>query len=430
MPNAANVYAPGKRPFQTIIPGFVTKDGQPFMSFGLMGGDMQPQGHVQVLTDIIDFGMNIQEAGDAARWRHFGGAEPTGEPSTGVGTVEMEIGLRSGGESGTREARLQDWRRAPAASAAIRRSCGTPSTTSIGARPRCARTAKRSGTENAAGGFQRDTGRLSALAARRSDCWFWSLLLVAWRLFAPISTPPFTDASGKPLHDSMAVVERWPVNGTVQSVVIRSRDVHNPILIWLHGGPGSGETPVLRRFNGMLESRFTVVYWDQRYAGQSYDPFQPVPKDLTIAQYVRDLDVVVDRLRARFHRQKVFLVGQSWGTAIGTLYAQAHPEKVIAYVGIGQVVNTAENEALSYRFVLREARTRRDTAAIRMLEEIGPPPRKSGPLFTPRDLVAKYGGFAHSDLGLSKLIFLSLASPETNWRDVAALSVRNAIRRL
>ncbi len=92
-PKAANVYAPGKRPFQTIIPGFVMKDGQPFLSFGVMGGDMQPQAHVQVLTDIIDFGMNVQEAGDAARWRHFGGAEPTGEPSSGNGTVEMESGF-------------------------------------------------------------------------------------------------------------------------------------------------------------------------------------------------------------------------------------------------------------------------------------------------------------------------------------------------
>ncbi len=92
-PKAANVYAPGKRPFHTIIPGFVMKNGEPLMAFGLMGGDMQPQGHVQVLTDIIDFGMNVQEAGDAARWRHFGGSEVTGEPSTGVGTVEMESGF-------------------------------------------------------------------------------------------------------------------------------------------------------------------------------------------------------------------------------------------------------------------------------------------------------------------------------------------------
>jgi gamma-glutamyltranspeptidase/glutathione hydrolase len=90
---AANVYAPGKRPFHTIIPGFVTKDGQPFLAFGLMGGDMQPQGHVQVLTDIIDFGMNVQEAGDAARWRHVGSSEVTGEPGTGIGSVEMESGF-------------------------------------------------------------------------------------------------------------------------------------------------------------------------------------------------------------------------------------------------------------------------------------------------------------------------------------------------
>ncbi len=91
-PHAANVYAPGKRPFQTIIPGFVMKDGQPFMAFGLMGGDMQPQGHVQVLTNIIDFGMNVQEAGDAARWYHTGGSEVTGEKPTD-NVVEMETGF-------------------------------------------------------------------------------------------------------------------------------------------------------------------------------------------------------------------------------------------------------------------------------------------------------------------------------------------------
>ncbi len=91
-PAAANVYAPGKRPFQTIIPGFVMKDGQPFLAFGLMGGDMQPQGHVQVLSNIIDFGMNVQEAGDAARWYHHGGSEVTGEGPSG-NTVEMESGF-------------------------------------------------------------------------------------------------------------------------------------------------------------------------------------------------------------------------------------------------------------------------------------------------------------------------------------------------
>ena len=88
-----NVYQPGKRPFHTIIPAFVTRDGKPFMSFGVMGGDMQPQGHVQVLCNIIDFGMNLQEAGDAARFHHTGSSEPTGQTMTNGGRLALESGI-------------------------------------------------------------------------------------------------------------------------------------------------------------------------------------------------------------------------------------------------------------------------------------------------------------------------------------------------
>jgi gamma-glutamyltranspeptidase / glutathione hydrolase len=88
-----NTYAPGKRPFHTIIPAFVTKDGQPFLSFGVMGGATQPQGHVQILVNLIDFGMNLQEAGDAPRILHEGSSEPTGEKMTDGGRVLVESGI-------------------------------------------------------------------------------------------------------------------------------------------------------------------------------------------------------------------------------------------------------------------------------------------------------------------------------------------------
>ena len=92
-PGHANVYAPGKRPFHTIIPAMVTREGEPWLSFGVMGGAMQPQGHVQILVNMIDFGLNVQEAGDAARWRHEGSSEPTGDPAGGVGTEFLESGI-------------------------------------------------------------------------------------------------------------------------------------------------------------------------------------------------------------------------------------------------------------------------------------------------------------------------------------------------
>jgi gamma-glutamyltranspeptidase/glutathione hydrolase len=89
-----NVYAPGKRPFHTIIPAFITRNNKPYISFGVMGGDMQPQGHAQIVINLIDFKMNLQEAGDAPRIHHVGSSEPTGQAMTDGGIMHLESGFR------------------------------------------------------------------------------------------------------------------------------------------------------------------------------------------------------------------------------------------------------------------------------------------------------------------------------------------------
>ena len=92
-PDHFNALEPGKRPFHTIIPAFITKDGKPYMSFGLMGGAVQPQGHVQIVVNILDFDMGLQEAGDAPRMRHIGSSQPTGSKMTNGGSLNLESGF-------------------------------------------------------------------------------------------------------------------------------------------------------------------------------------------------------------------------------------------------------------------------------------------------------------------------------------------------
>ena len=89
----ANTFESGKRPFHTIIPAFITKDGKPFVSFGVMGGDFQPMGHTQIVMNLVDFGMNLQEAGDAPRWDHTGGASPMGRTTEDTGLIRVESGI-------------------------------------------------------------------------------------------------------------------------------------------------------------------------------------------------------------------------------------------------------------------------------------------------------------------------------------------------
>jgi proline iminopeptidase len=250
---------------------------------------------------------------------------------------------------------------------------------------------------------------------------------IAIKTFGRISTPTFRDANGRPVANSIAVVERWRVNGIDESVIVRGRDLRNPVLIWLHGGPGSSETPLLRVMNGALEDHFTVVYWDQRLAGQTLDPLAAYPESLTVAQMVDDLDVVVDRIRKRVGHDKVVLVGHSWGTMLGVIYASQHPEKVAAYVGIGQMTDKARAETLSYNFARAQARRRGNAKAVADLERIGTPPYGNKQMFTERAWLEALGGVNYGDMSLLRMIWIGVRVPESNGRDIWAVSHGGAI---
>lgn len=206
-----------------------------------------------------------------------------------------------------------------------------------------------------------------------------------------VQTPPFRAAGGGVASGSIAEVAYRRLGGLDQWVMIRGEKVANPPLILLHGGPGFSETAFFRYFNAPLERDFTVVYWDQRGAGKSYDPSIP-RASMTVEQFISDLDNLVDVVRERLAKPKVAIFGHSWGSVLGALYAGRFPEKVLAYIGSGQIGDWRSAESGSYHWALAEARRRGNRRALRKLEALGPPPYSADAVFTERTLVSRFEG--------------------------------------
>src|SRR5262245_21916312 len=188
--------------------------------------------------------------------------------------------------------------------------------------------------------------------------------------------------------------ERLPVDGAELYLLTRGAHSDAPVLLWLHGGPGGAETPLFRLYDAELEQRFVVAYWDQRGAGRSYDSGAD-PNALTIARHLADLDAVVDHLRASLGREKIALVGHSWGGALGLLYAQGHPEKVVALVGVAPLVSELVRQRAQREFVAGEARTHGDADAEADLARIGEPPWSAEQELAAQTLIDRYGGYFH-----------------------------------
>jgi pimeloyl-ACP methyl ester carboxylesterase len=234
-------------------------------------------------------------------------------------------------------------------------------------------------------------------------------------------TPPFRGPHGGVVPGSIAEIAYRRLGGLDQWVMIRGESVANPPLIMLHGGPGWSETGFFRHFNASLERSFTVVYWDQRGAGKSFE--RSIPRSsMNVEQFVSDLDELVDAVCERLGKSKAAIFGHSWGSALGVLYGARFPGKVALYVGSGQIGDWGAGEQASYAFALAEAERRGNRRAVRKLRAIGPPPYPAGAVFTERTWVVRFEG------GMRPRALWKVGRAVLGARESSILELPNAMR--
>lgn len=162
------------------------------------------------------------------------------------------------------------------------------------------------------------------------------------------------------------------VRDSKQYVKIKTEDINKPILLYLHGGPGGAMTPLTNLYFQKLEKEFTVVLWDQRGAGKSYDG--KIPDEYqTIDSFVEDANVLTNYLKKKFNKEKIYVIGNSWGSLLGMKLIHKYPENFHAYIGTGQVVDMNENFKVSYDLLLDEAKEKGYKYRESYLEKLGRP---------------------------------------------------------
>ncbi|HEV7166003.1 MAG TPA: alpha/beta fold hydrolase [Gammaproteobacteria bacterium] len=192
------------------------------------------------------------------------------------------------------------------------------------------------------------------------------------------------------------------IGGIQQWITVRGRDRRNPILLVIHGGPAAPELPTRYLFEAPWTDYFTVVEWDQRGAGKTYllnDPAKVAPT-MHLDRFVKDAAELTAYLRSTYGKQKIFVMGHSWGTVVGLTLAERHPEWLYAYIGVGQIINMQAGEKVGYAWVLGEAKKAGNAEAVKELTAIAPYPNPDGTLpfdkiGTERKWSVYYGGLSH-----------------------------------
>ena len=237
-----------------------------------------------------------------------------------------------------------------------------------------------------------------------------SVLILVLALTGCAFTPSFRDAAGKLPPQSIAALEKHTLGGMEQWLLIRGQDTRNPVLLWLHGGPGAAQMPIARRTTGALEADYVMVHWDQRGAGKS-NPRSFDTRTMTVEQYLTDAHELTVYLKQRFHKQKIVLLGHSWGSQLGLLLAAAYPEDYAAYVGLGQLINPREGPEIAYAWLKAKLAAEGKSKELKRLAEIGPPPYAEHDRYVSFILMvdAQGGSF---DCGMGRLARMALGAPE------------------
>jgi pimeloyl-ACP methyl ester carboxylesterase len=224
------------------------------------------------------------------------------------------------------------------------------------------------------------------------------------------------------------------IGGIRQWITVRGRDRRNPILLVIHGGPASVELANRYLFEDPWTDYFTVVEWDQRGAGKTYGLNDPgvVGPTITKARMIEDAEEVTAWLRRTYGRDKIFVMGHSWGTVLGMSLAQRRPEWLYAYIGVGQIINMKEGEKIGYAFALDAAKAARNAQAVKELEAIAPYPAADGAITldmigTQRKWNLYYGGLTHGRDNYAYWDRAQALSPDYSDTDVANIDKGSAL---
>lgn len=209
---------------------------------------------------------------------------------------------------------------------------------------------------------------------------------------------------------------------------IRTENLLNPVVLFLHGGCGAADRPFIMKWQSPLASICTLVSWDQRGAGMAYSRKKAKTETLTKDLYINDLHNIVEYLKRRFKKDKIIIVGHSFGSQLGVWYCQKHPENIECYVGVGQVIDAVRNEEISYKFTLDEAKKRNDRRAEKVLLEIGPPVNgfyKGDKLLVQRNYLNKFGGIEYGKYKSS--IFITLPKIPCMFKEYSLKTMLNYV---